>query len=301
MRKILHDFERYLVTEKMVAGNTVSAYMSDLQQFVTFAQKHHITNHADITKQLIKDFILYLKKEVEVGPASMSRKLSALKSWCAWLVKRKHGTDFMLGVTFPKLPKKLPKFLSQEDMQTILQTAAQDTSLPGKRNSLMIAVLYACGMRVSELVSIQISHIQFDEGLVRVHGKGEKERLIPLPVQIVKALQEYLTGVHKELHAHLPQTQYLFPVVHGKRVKPMSRHSFWMVLRRLVLQAGLDPELVSPHVLRHSLATHLMNNGANLRFLQMLLGHQNLETLQVYTHVDVRHLRKLYDKYHTRA
>jgi integrase/recombinase XerD len=156
-------------------------------------------------------------------------------------------------------------------------------------------------MRITELTTLTISQIQFDAGFIRVKGKGNKERLIPLPESMLALLRDYLDKVHSKFeHDHTIKTDLLFPILYAGQIKPISRQSFWLILKQLCIQAGIRTD-VSPHKLRHSLATHLLKKGTHLRTLQLLLGHENLSTVEVYTHVETSYVRKVYDKKHPRA
>ncbi|MBM17964.1 MAG: tyrosine recombinase [Epsilonproteobacteria bacterium] len=304
MKHSVDLFLYHLMSERYLSSNTVEAYRRDIQQFLDFIQKKtKVTTFKKINNQHIKDFLKHLKYRLKVGPKSASRKLSALKSLSKYLHKVEKVPLFTEGVAFPKLPQQLPKFLSEEQVQDILLAADKDTSLTGKRNKVMIALLYACGLRVSELLSLQIHNVHFSEHFIQVFGKGDKERIVPLPEEILPALQFYIAKIQPALIASAGETimtDHLFPVVYGQKVEPMTRQGFHKILKIISAQAGLVHP-VSAHVLRHSLATHLLKKGANLRVLQMLLGHEKLTTVQVYTHLDVSHLQSLYNTFHPRA
>ena len=194
----------------------------------------------------------------------------------------------------------MPQFLPEDEIEKLLESAAKDHTLAGQRNKIMICLMYVCGIRVTELIEITMSQIQFDTGLIRISGKGSKERLVPLPLSVLQILRSYIENIHPKLCTGYTETDYLFPVSYGGKVHCMSRQAFWMLLKKIVKQANIDQH-VSPHILRHSVATHLLKKGANLRLLQMVLGHEQLQTVQVYTHIDISHLRKLYDEKHPRA
>ena len=183
--------------------------------------------------------------------------------------------------------------------------AAKDQSEKGVRNNVMLNVLYASGMRVTELVSLKLHQVNFETGFLTITGKGSKDRHIPMPLSTLELLQHYIDNVYKTVTLTLkkkqkPQEQFLFLTVKAGIAKPMSRQFFWLILKNLLKKAGIEKNIF-PHALRHSLATHLLKNGADLRSLQLLLGHVNLSTVQIYTHVDTSELRKVYDKKHPRA
>lgn len=303
MKELVEKFQHHLITERYVSAHTVDAYRRDIFQFLDFLNSHcTIVSFQEITLQEIKDFLKYLRHTLKISPRSSSRKLSALKALADYLHTYHQIPPFTKGAIFPKLPKHLPKYLSQEQIQSIITAAYQDTTtVVGQRNKIIVCLLYACGMRVSELVQLHIEHINFQEQYVQVVGKGNKERIIPIPTELLPMLQHYIQHIHPELIAsYKGSTNKLFPVVLRNNVKSLTRQSVFSIIQSLAQKAGLTHS-ISPHVLRHSLATHLLKKGANLRVLQMLLGHEKLTTVQVYTHMDTSHLRVLYDQYHPRA
>lgn len=294
------EFEHYLLAEKFVAKNTAVSYLHDMDQFFDFLTQEKKDSIEEVSSDDVKKYLEFLKKKLKVGDQSSSRKLSALKTFIKWGVPRKKFHDFCQGVSYPKLGKKLPKFLSEDIIEKLLESAAKDHTLSGQRNKIMICLLYVCGIRVTELIQITMSQIHFDTGLIRISGKGNKERLVPIPLSVLQILRSYIENIHPKLCTGYMETDYLFPVAYGGKVHCMTRQAFWMLLKKVVKQADIDDH-VSPHVLRHSVATHLLKKGANLRLLQMVLGHEQLQTVQVYTHIDISHLRKLYDAKHPRA
>lgn len=303
MKKLFDKFIFHLMAERYLSEHTVQAYKRDINQFIDFLEnKTDIMSFQDLKPQHIKDFLKYLKRSVRTSPKSASRKLSALKALSSYLFRNHRVPLFTKGIAFPKLPKQLPKHLSQEQVHAILKVAADDSSATGQRNKVMIAILYTCGLRVSELLSLQIHHINFEEKYLHVFGKGSKERIVPIPPEIIPLLQYYLEQVHPALLQDSDEmmTDHLFAHVYNGKIGPLTRQTLFNIVRSLARKAGLVHS-ISPHVLRHSLATHLLKSGANLRILQMLLGHEKLTTVQVYTHLDVSHLQKLYNTFHPRS
>ena len=301
------QFEAYLLTEKRVAENTFSAYSSDIRQLCQYLADKH-TQIGKCTKEHLRSFLKELKGN-GVGAKSLSRKISAIKLLYAFL-KEQYKLPNIAGVLiFPTIEKRLPNYLSEQEVQQLLQAAEKDKSNRGIRNKVMLYVLYASGVRVSELVSLTIDQLHFDTGFIHVAGKGKKERVIPLPKSIFDMLRYYFDHVYPQL---LPKnkeqgvmsvgarTNYLFFSQYKNKLKPMSRQYFWQTLKKILMLAGLTRN-VTPHSLRHSLATHLLKNGADIRSLQMLLGHENLSTVQIYTHLGSTQLREVYDKKHPRA
>lgn len=285
----------------MVAVNTLQAYQRDIIQCINFLKSRGRDSFDAVVAQDIKDFLHHLRLTLKISARTASRKLSSLKSFSKFLQYHYNHSDFTYNVSFQKLEKSLPTFLTENQILNLFNVAQQDISASGKRNSVMIALMYVCGVRVSELVELTSSNINFSDGLLHVSGKGGKERIIPLPKSMVEMLQEYLLNVQPQLFKNMTiSSDILFPILYADKVKTMTRQGFWGILKQVVNKAGL-PESISPHILRHSIATHLLKKGANLRLLQMALGHEQLQTVQVYTHVEVSHLRKLYDTKHSRA
>ena len=301
MKQLFYKFEQYLITEKMVAVNTLKAYQRDIIQCINFLESRGRNSFDQVIAQDIKDFLHHLRLTLKISARTASRKLSSLKSFSKFIQYHYDQPDFTYQVSFPKLEKSLPKFLTQDQVLHLFSVAQSDTSLAGQRNYVMISLMYVCGVRVSELIELTSSNINFSDGLLHVTGKGGKQRIVPLPESMVAMLQAYLLNVQPYLFKNMTITSdILFPILYADQVKPMTRQGFWGILKHIVIQSGL-PETISPHVLRHSIATHLLKKGANLRLLQMALGHEQLQTVQVYTHVEVSHLRALYNEKHPRA
>ena len=200
--------------------------------------------------------------------------------------------DLGQQLTFPKIEKRLPNYLSEQEIEILLQMADRDTSTLGKRNKVMLYLLYVTGLRITELTTLKTSAIQWDTGFLHVEGKGGKQRMIPLPqpMRSLELLKEYADK----------QRDYLFPIRYAGTIRPITRQAFWGILKQLWKKTGIAKS-ISPHQLRHSLATHLLKRGADLRSLQLLLGHENLSTVQIYTHVETSHLRTIYNKKHPRS
>jgi integrase/recombinase XerD len=311
MKELLSKFFNYLLSEKRVSDNTYQAYQRDIAQFERYLSTYtDVQELNQLTNQHIKEYLRFLRLQSGITPKSSSRKLSTLKTLSSYLNRYHDVVLFTQGVSFPKLSKQLPKHVSQDQIKKILETAAEDITPLGHRNKLMIYMLYVCGLRVSELIALKISDIYFQESYIKIFGKGSKERVIPLPTEMKEFLNKYVDQVHKILLTSGTTTRrnqivqrssdYLFPIIYNGKAQPMSRQGFWRILKEIVQKAGFV-HAVSPHMLRHSLATHMLKRGANLRILQTLLGHEKINTVQVYTHLDISHLRDLYDQYHPRA
>jgi integrase/recombinase XerD len=297
--ELITQFLSYLLTEKRVSENTVIAYRQDLKQLQEFCTK----NQLDITlleRNHYADFLAFLQKK-QLSARSISRKIAALKGLFAY-AQQYHGiTDYAKELVLPKMKRSLPHYLSLEELEKLFESAQKDRSLTGKRNKIMLYLMYVTGMRVSELITLPVAHVHRDTATIAIEGKRGRQRLVPLPDRMMQELITYLDQTRPALLAQFQGTSdYLFPVVYGKKIKALTRQAFWFIIKQLWRSAGIV-QSISPHVLRHSFATHMLNKGANLRSLQMLLGHEQLATVQVYTHVDTNHLRKIYDKKHPRS
>ena len=301
MESFLTKFETYLLTEKRAAQNTYAAYKRDIEQFATFIKQKNVELEA-ANSDTIKSFLAHLHEQ-QITARSLARKISSLKAFYGFLHDRHKFDHHARDIAMPKLEKKLPQYLSEADVEKLLAGTDGDKSDIGIRNKVMVYLLYVSGMRISELVNMKKSAVHFDTGFIAVDGKGGRQRMVPLPAHMIAMLRDYFETVFPRLMTKDSQrieTEYAFPIFYGKRVKAISRQAFWVVLKRVAESVGMKDE-VSPHRLRHSLATHLLQKGADLRSLQMLLGHEQLSTVQIYTHLDTSHLRDVYDKKHPRS
>ena len=296
MKQLVQQFETYLLTERRVAANTFAAYKTDIGQFIDFllAQNKDLK---DITAKEVKLFLHHLN-QLHLTARTLSRKISSIKSFFSYLHEKFSFADLGQELIFPKLEKKLPHYLTEQEIEQLLAVASADTSLHTLRNKVMLYLLYITGMRITELTSLKISDVHFDTGYVNVFGKGGKQRMIPLPQPIIPLLREYLEKPAR--HQDIKNNDYLFPVFYGNKAKPITRQAFWMILKNLWKKTGIQKS-ISPHQLRHSLATHLLKRGADLRSLQFLLGHENVSTVEIYTHIETSHLRAVYNKKHPRS
>ncbi|UWN51425.1 Tyrosine recombinase XerD [Alcanivorax sp. ALC70] len=241
------------------------------------------------------DVLEYLADRVGVSARSVARQLSAMKSFFRWMKREgRLQEDPTLNVDRPRTGRPLPKTLSEADVEALLAAPDLDDAL-GLRDRAMLEVLYACGLRVSELVGLTLSQVNPRQGLVRVVGKGDKERLVPLGEEALYWLERYLRDSRPALLG--ADREVLFPSRRGTR---MTRQTFWHRIKQLAVRAGVQKSL-SPHTLRHAFATHLLNHGADLRVVQLLLGHSDLSTTQIYTHVAQHRLREVYERHHPRS
>jgi integrase/recombinase XerD len=294
--ELLDEFSDTLWLEDGLSRNTLESYRRDLSKFALWLEQHRKAallqgSHADI-----QGFLAHLVVEQKARATSTSRAISSLKRLYQYLLRQgKIGIDPTLQIATPKLPRSLPKTLTEQDVELLLQAPDVDTPL-GMRDRTMLEVLYASGLRVSELVGLSVAQVNLDMGVVRVMGKGSKERLVPLGEEALDWLRRYLADSRPAL---LQQQQSNAMFVTG-RGEGMTRQMFWYLIKRHARHGGLSKPL-SPHTLRHAFATHLLNHGADLRVVQMLLGHADISTTQIYTHVARERLKQLHAAHHPRG
>lgn len=302
---LLTLFLTYILTEKRVANNTYQAYKNDLESLLNFLKKNKVSIRACAKKDL-KKFLKFLNEQ-GVCAKTLSRKISAIKAFYNYLADRFELTNRSKDLIFPKIEKNLPVYLTEPEIEKLLQAACKDNSYKGIRNKVMLYLLYATGIRVSELVNLKIDNIDFNTGFISISGKGNKDRMIPIPKNILGLLRYYLDIIYIKLLPNNSKNidlknnkEFLFFATYSGKIKPLSRQSFWFILKNILKKAFILKN-VSPHTLRHSLATHLLKNGADIRSLQVILGHEQLATVQIYTHLQNNDLRKIYDDKHPRA
>ncbi len=295
MKRILEEFLTHLELEKNLAPNTLAAYARDLRDFQSFLEKRGIKNFEEVEAEEVLLFMEDLRHR-GLSARSLARKLSALKTFYRYLeLERGLKRNPLLLVEGPKLPRTLPKVLTVEEVERLI--SAPDLSTPqGLRDRAMLETLYATGMRVSELVRLTFAQLNLSAGFVRVYGKGSKERLVPLG----DLAREYLERYLKEARPLLARGQDSPFIFLNRKGRPLTRQRFWQIIKDYARMVGITKE-ISPHVLRHSFATHLLEGGADLRAVQMMLGHASLSTTQIYTHLDLRKLRDLHEKHHPRG
>ncbi len=295
MDKLLAEFIEYLQVEKGLARNTLDSYRRDVTKFLVYLQNMKKVKIEEIDKDLLAGYIFFLKKSMS-SPATVARGLSSLKSFFRFLCLEKYlEVDPSVYLDTPKLAQKLPRVLTQEEVDRLL-AAPRGFDPRTFRDRTMLEVIYATGMRVSELISLDINHVEVDLAFVRCAGKGNKERIIPIGSLAAHCLKEYLDRV-RPLLVKKPGEKALFLNQQGKR---MTRQGFWKIIKKYAVATGINKE-ITPHTLRHSFATHLLNNGADLRSVQELLGHVDISTTQIYTHLTKSQLKEIYNKTHPRA
>lgn len=298
MEKDLAQVEQFLDAlwlESNLAENTLSAYRRDLSTVVEWLHHRGLSlleaRHGDLHALLAE------RREGGYKATSLARLLSAMRRLFQYLYRERVRTDNPGALlASPKLPRRLPKDLSEAQVERLLQTPVVEQPLE-LRDKAMLEVLYATGLRVSELVGLTMSDISLRQGVLRVIGKGSKERLVPLGEEAVWWLENYLDHGRPWLLNGV-SSDVLFP---SQRARPMTRQTFWHRIKHYARLADIDSEKLSPHVLRHAFATHLLNHGADLRVVQMLLGHSDLSSTQIYTHVATERLRQLHQQHHPRG
>ena len=276
----IDNFLQMMAAEKGAACNSIAAYEHDLQQFLQYG---NFENAVQITKQSIETYIQYLHTQL-FAPKSIARKLSVIKEFCKFLYSEKIiNENPAQNILTPKQEKPLPKYLTVDEIKLLTETAAASKDYRIQRIAVMIDLMYATGMRVSELVALPLTAINFSKGQVTIFGKGSKERIVPVAARSVDTLKKYESLRQKFMAKNAP-SNYLFPSLTAAE-KHFTRDAFYKDLKKLAAECGIYPSRISPHVLRHSFATHLLNNDADLRSVQKMLGHENITTTEIYTHI----------------
>jgi integrase/recombinase XerD len=302
MIEAIESFLHYLAVEKGYSEHTISAYRNDLMGLLEFAQKEShdqqaVSSWTSFNRQHMLGYMLHLKERGYV-PTTVARKVAAARSFFGFLLS--DGiikTDPTENMSSPSVGKALPKPIPIAQVQLLLSQPDKLSTAEAKRDRAMLELLYASGMRISELVALNLGDVNFEgDYFVRCLGKGRKERIIPLYEAIAKSVKKYVDEERPKL-AHGKKETALFLNSRGER---LTRQGFWQKLKEYAKSAGLNTH-ISPHTLRHSFATHMLSGGADLRSVQELLGHANISTTQVYTHLTTEHVRKTYDKSHPRS
>ncbi len=294
--RLVEAFLLNMSAERGLSANTLAAYRYDLAQFLAYLEAQEVVAVAAITPGHIYGFLAGLRR-AGLRPASITRKAVSLKLWMQFLCRDGHRADDPAqAVETGHLAQRLPTTLSLPEIERLLIAPPTDTPV-GLRDRAMLETMYGCGLRVSELVSLKSEDVDLRARLVRPFGKGSKERQVPLGDGVHDTLAAYLSRGRPRLLAHKPPTPFLFVTRQGG---PMTRHHFLVLVKSYARQAGIA-RTISPHVLRHSFATHLLSGGADLRAIQEMLGHASVQTTQRYTRVDVARLRAVYDRTHPRA
>ena len=291
----IDDFCDALWLDDGLAKTSLASYRSDLMRVAAWAATHDAGPLIRIGEPALIRFIAEVSSSLKAS--SQARYVSTFRRFYRYLLTRNRITsDPTLKVALPAKPTRLPKIVSEKQVEALLTAPPRETLL-GQRDRAMLETLYATGLRVSELVGLKLHEVNFDMGVVRIFGKGSKERLVPLGEAAIDEVRNYLNVARNEL-LNGRQSDDLFITARGAA---MTRQAFWQLIKRYAVTAGIDAKRLSPHVLRHAFATHLLNHGADLRVVQMLLGHSDISTTQIYTHVARERLKTLHAQHHPRG
>ncbi|MFC1630993.1 site-specific tyrosine recombinase XerD [Candidatus Omnitrophota bacterium] len=294
MKNLVEEFLSYLSVERGLAENTISAYRRDLSKYSQYVEKNNKGSLNNINRRDITNFMLYLKDQ-GLGSNSIARCLVAVKVLHRFLANEKYlKEDITRIINLPKLWKTLPEVLTHQEVERLLRTPNLKSKL-GLRDKAFLELIYATGMRVSEIVNLKLNDLNLDMNFVKCIGKGQKERIIPLGKFAQQSLSRYTARARPELSKQIDQP-YLFISRLGKKI---SRQTFWKIIKAYSEKAKIKKE-ITPHTLRHSFATHLLERGADLRTVQEMLGHSDISTTQIYTHINKERLRQIHRKYHPR-
>ena len=293
--RLIQKFKQYLLLEKGLSANTLDAYVHDVERlFEHLAGKG--MHPFDVKLEDLEEFLASLHDKARIRPRSQARMLSGIRSFYRYLVLEDHiKADPTLLLESPKIGMTLPEVLSVEEIDALI--AVIDCSKrEGQRNRAIIETMYSCGLRVSEACNLKLSDLYLNEGFIKVEGKGSKQRLVPISERAIAEIMEYMTD-RAEIEIKPGNEDYLFVSAHFK--KKMSRITMFHIIKELAEQAGIK-KTISPHTLRHSFATHLLEGGANLRVIQSMLGHEDIGTTEIYTHIDANRLRSEIIEHHPR-
>ncbi|MFJ8458717.1 site-specific tyrosine recombinase XerD [Lysinibacillus xylanilyticus] len=293
----IEDYIHFIQVERQLSDNTLASYRRDLENYVNFLREAEgMSDFRNVERMTILRHLEQLRMQGKTS-RTVARHISSIRSFHQFLLREKRAeTDPTVHLEMPTIEQKLPNILSIEEIEALL--AAPNRSKPqGVRDVAMLELLYGSGMRISELIALDLADIHLTMGFVRVFGKGGKERIIPLGKSALSALSTYLDGARSQLQGKYQKTDAFFINQRGKR---LTRQGCWKLMKEHALKAGIQHEL-TPHTLRHSFATHLVENGADLRAVQEMLGHADISTTQIYTHISKSRLSEVYKQFHPRA
>jgi integrase/recombinase XerD len=295
---ILKQFAGYVLMEKGLSQNTVSAYTSDINFFLDFLKKNKIENFLNVTRD---DILYYLEECSDDGmeSASLARRLVSIKIFFRYLFQEKIiSNDITDVMDSPKLWRLLPEFLTIEEVDALLKAYSNKSrDLLIIRNRTILEIMYACGLRVSETVNLKLNNLRFDEAIIRIFGKGDKERIIPLGIPAQRIMLRYIEKIRPYLLKDNPEESFVFLSKNGKI---LTRKRIWGIVKEAGKIAGIQKN-IHPHTIRHSFASHLLANGADLRIIQEMLGHSDISTTQIYTHIENNKLKSVFKQFHPRA
>ncbi|MDW5288616.1 site-specific tyrosine recombinase [Formosa sp. PL04] len=291
----LKDYSLFLKIERGLSLNSVSSYVLDVKKLISFLETQSLTiSPIIITSDVVQQFIYESAKTLNAR--SQARLISGLRSFFDYLIFEDYRVDNPLElIESPKIGRKLPDTLSEEDIDHLIG-AIDLSSNEGERNRAMLETLYSCGLRVSELTNLKISDLYFDEGFINVTGKGDKQRFVPIVASTIKYITIYIKQVRPRLNI---QSGHENTVFLNRRGKQLTRAMIFTIIKQLAVKIDLNKK-ISPHTFRHSFATHLLQNNADLRSIQLLLGHESITTTEIYVHLDKKHLTEVVEKYHPR-
>lgn len=289
------DFKNYLLLQRGMSENSVVSYDFDLEKLILYLEKYQISEHPnDISAETLRQFLYETSKSLNTR--SQARLISSLNSFFKFMMMEKGREDFPMDIIeSPKIGLKLPDTLSLTEIDALLNGIDLSTD-EGHRNKAIIETLYGCGLRVSELISLRLSDLFFNEDFIRITGKGSKQRLVPIGEYTKQQISYYIDNQRNKLKIHKGHEDFVFL---NRRGKQLTRAMIFTITRRVAENIGFT-KTISPHTFRHSFATHLLENGANLRAIQMMLGHESITTTEIYIHVEKSHLRELLVKFHPR-
>ena len=295
MNEEISSFRYYLKREKGVSQNTILAYISDIVDYCNHLNKYYkITDVADIEKRHIQNYLGYLNKS-EISSATLARKTTAIKCFHHYLATEfDECSDVAIKIKTPKIDKKLPTVLTIEEVGKIIDSIPSETPID-LRNRAMMEILYGSGLRISELLSLTTKDLHLNQGFIDIIGKGNKERIVPMSETSIVAVRKYIT--EGRIHFKKLPGDLLFVNYEGK---PLSRQGAFKLIKKLAFDVGITKE-ISPHTFRHSFATHLLESGMDLRMVQELLGHEDISTTQIYTHIEQSKIKNVYENTHPRA
>lgn len=295
MDQLLDSFLTYLTIEKGLSKNTLESYGRDVRKFLLFLEEGQIKTIQEIKYENILDFLSHFKKQ-GFSDTTTVRTIVSIKQFFKYLLLEKIiKEDPTSQIRTPKMKKSIPGVISLEDVERVLASPNESTP-EGIRDLAMLEVLYATGIRVSELIWLKLNEVNFEMGFVIVYGKGSKERIVPIGKQAQEKLRTYME-LSRPLLLKSRDSKELFVT---RRAKAMTRQGFWKLIKNYALKAGITKH-ISPHTMRHSFATHLLERGADLRTIQIMLGHSDISTTQIYTHVENERLKEIHKKYHPRS
>ena len=287
---LIEKYIEYIFAQKNLSKNTIVSYKNDLKEFAKIIGDVSLLEEKSFK---IQKYVKYLSQKF--SPKSHCRKLSSVKSFLSFLIDNKLISKNPIdNIDFPKVPQSIPKLLSELEVSILIEKTYEDNSFKGLRLTLLVETLYATGIRVSELVGIKIGDIKDDFSSIIIKNKGGNQRSVPLFGKVIKVLRRYVAKLNQQ--KKLPKNQFLFPS--NSKLGHLTRNRFFQILKNLATKCNLDPKKISPHIIRHSFASHLLNRGVDLRIIQESLGHKDISTTQIYTHTQSDKLRRILEKNH---